>query len=118
MNLKKLIALPAIPLLAISMAACGSAEKPSKEEVSNAMQTYLQPMMEAQYGSEVSAILTDDFYTCLVDEVYDDFSAEALQAVVDGDMEAEVFTDDDLQKTQEASAKCAAEVTGGQTTED
>jgi hypothetical protein len=106
MNLKKLIALPAIPLLAISMAACGSEEKPSKDAVASGLKTLLSAELES-YGADVSSLIDDSVYTCVADEIYDDISAAGLKAIAEADTEAEVFESGDQQKIEEALTQCA-----------
>jgi len=107
-SIKRLIALPAIPLLAISLAACGndSDAKPSKEEVANGIQSVLKPVMEEQVGSELADLLDESFYSCIVDEIYDDVSTDTLKALANGEANSLISADDQSEIT-EASGSCA-----------
>ena len=85
MKLKKLSALFMIPALAVSLAACGSEEKPTKEEVttglSKAMESEIDDATVEQLGQEA----LDNYYSCIVEGSYDDLSDDTLRSLADGE---------------------------------
>lgn len=61
--------------------------KASKEEVKNGMATILEDYgitVEAMEAAGISGTQLDNYYTCIIDEIYDDMSAESLNAVAEG----------------------------------
>ncbi|MFT4298392.1 MAG: hypothetical protein QM597_01970 [Aeromicrobium sp.] len=70
-------------------------DKPSKDEVIAGYAEYVN----AQAGGGLPESVVTDVVSCFVDEVYDDASAQTLQAIADGDptgvdpADAQLFTD-------------------------
>lgn len=84
--------------LSVSMAACSGGDKPSKDE-------YHAALTEMLGGEDTPKAVID----CMVDESYDDLSAEAVQAIVDGDEEAQE-TKSDEKVLEDATTACIAKM--------
>ncbi len=90
----------------------GADGKPAKEDV---VAGYVA-LMQEQFGSmfpdgeseEMQQVL-EDVAACFVDEVYDDASAQTLQAIADGDMTG--IDPADQQLFLDASAPCQEKIT-------
>lgn len=99
--------------LPFGLAACGGDEKPSKDEVRDGVAVMLDQQLSAMgvTADQIEAAglgpALDDYYSCVVDGVYDDVSADTLQKIADGDPEAQV-ADGDLQTLTDASESCVA----------
>ena len=89
----------------------GDADKPSEAEVRDGIEIMLgeqlsgmgitpEQIEEAGIGPAI-----EDYYTCVVDGIYDDVTAETLQAIASGDQNAPVFGDD-LATLSSASETC------------
>lgn len=87
-------------LLAVSLAACSSVAKPSKEDVSAALAKKMGTAATSEKGKKA--------VTCLVNELYDKLSAETLIALVKDDKSYK-GTDAEATAINEASTKCTAE---------
>ena len=87
----------------------GDGDKPSKDEV---VAGYAQIVNDTlgQSGALPEEIVTQ-VVTCFVDEVYDDASAETLQAIADSDPTG--VDPDDTQLFTDASTACQSSITGG-----
>ena len=97
-NMKRSIAAAGLALaLPFGLAACGGDEKPSKDDVKAGMAEMLESYgvdpatMEA---AGVSSESLDAYYTCIVDDIYDDSSASLLQGIADGDEDAPMSSEE------------------------
>ncbi|MBM9433462.1 hypothetical protein [Flaviflexus equikiangi] len=102
--------------LPFGLAACGGDDKPSKSEVLAGVDTMMQKQFET-LGVTIEDFESvgvtqedlDSFYSCIVDEVYDNVSNETLNKIVDGDPETEL-TGDDLTTIETASTTCGEDL--------
>jgi len=77
--------------LPLGLAACGGDEKPPKEDVIDGMSTILEKEFE-KMGTSVDQLaelgvtqdMLDDYYSCIVDDIYDDVEAVSLRNIADG----------------------------------
>ena len=87
-NMKRSIAAAGLALaLPFGLAACGGDDKPSKDEVKEGMTTILEDYginAETMEAAGISAEQLDNYYTCIIDEIYDEVDAESLKSVADG----------------------------------
>ncbi len=89
---------------ALALTAC-SEDKPSKDEVK-------QGIMDAaveEFGQDLVDILGEDvlsdYFGCIVDEIYDETSADTLKAIADEGMQQEM-PENEKKVFEEASKKC------------
>ncbi len=105
MKLKKISALLMVPALAVSLAACGGSEKPTKEEVKTGMATAIRDQM----GSQADALTDeqmDSYLSCIVDESYDKVSDETLRSLADGEEPSASSDSADAQAFNDAATTC------------
>ncbi len=110
---RTLTALGLAVALPFTLAACGEeAAKPSKDEVSAAMDDLLAASGMSPETLEATGLSEEQFNgyrNCIVNSIYDDVSAESLQYLVDGDYESPV-SKDDSDKIDSAIQTCASEL--------
>lgn len=97
--------------LPFGLAACGD-DKPSKEDVTDGMSAMLTDMGLSTEQFESMGVTEEDldnFYTCIVDDIYDDVDAATLQKLADGDPEGQV-EQEDLTTIETASTGCASHI--------
>ncbi len=84
----------------------GDGDKPSKEEVVEGYTAFVAEIA----GGQLPEGSLDGMVTCIIDGVYDDISAESLQALADGN--AAGVAPEDGQTLTEATTTCLQESTG------
>ncbi len=110
MIMRRVAATATLLALPLGLAACGGS-KPSKAEVKSGMQHYVQKTLEGESGSSsLSKASLKKYSDCIVDKVYDDVSADALNAMKDGDNDAKV-KQSDKDAVSQASKDCAGKLT-------
>lgn len=97
--------------LPFGLAACGD-DKPSKDEVLSGMSDMLDEQFAAMGASaeEMESLgfgdgAFDDYYSCIVDDIYDDVSTDTLQKIADGDPDAQIAADDE-RELEDATQGC------------
>ncbi|MDO4888046.1 MAG: hypothetical protein Q3979_04995 [Actinomycetaceae bacterium] len=89
-----------------------SAGKPSRDDVKSALTSLLEREGLTQQFSQLGA--TDEqinnFYGCVVDNVYDDMSAESLQALVNNDTSSAVVSSEEQSKLTSAAQTCGMQL--------
>ncbi|MDO4888045.1 MAG: hypothetical protein Q3979_04990, partial [Actinomycetaceae bacterium] len=89
-----------------------SGSKPSRDEVKAGFKTLLEQQGLSQRLAELGA--TDEqinnFYGCIVDNVYDDMSAESLQALVNDDTSSAVVSSEEQSEITSAARTCRAQL--------
>lgn len=103
-HMKKIVGFIAVPVLALSLAACGS--KPSKEEVLEGLKQQMQSSPALPGISEENLVKIS---TCVVDKVYDKVSNETLRSLIDGDQSRDVPSEDKTLILEE-SMECGKEL--------
>ncbi|WP_229054621.1 hypothetical protein [Aeromicrobium sp. Leaf350] len=86
----------------------GDGDKPSKDDV---VAGYSGLITEILGGTELPQDILNSVVTCFVDEVYDDASAQTLQAIADGN--AAGIDPADTQLFTDASTTCQSQIAGG-----
>ncbi len=93
---------------ALALTAC-SGDKPSKDDVKKGF----KKVMVEEMGQEMVDMVGEDALTkyigCIVDEIYDDVSADTLKAIADGDLDYKPKDDED-DKFEKAYEKCTGEL--------
>lgn len=110
---RTLTALGLAVALPFTLAACGGeTEKPSKDEVAEAMDDLLAASGMSAETLEAAGLSEEQFNgyrDCVVDSIYDDVSAQSLQYLVDRDYESPV-SKDDSDAIDSAIQTCASEL--------
>lgn len=111
MIMRRVAATATLLALPLGLAACGGS-KPSKADVKSGMQHYVQKTLkeEGSGSSSLSDASLKKYSDCIVDKVYDDVSADALNAMKDGDNDAKV-KQSDKDAVSQASKDCAGKLT-------
>lgn len=111
-NMRKMAAIAMALTLPLGLSACGGdgGDKPSKDDVKAGLVKAVNDMMgdESIPGMEEAM---DELSGCIVDGVYDDFSAENLEVLANGGMgseDAELSADEE-KVFNETMEKCMAE---------
>lgn len=98
--------------LPFGLAACGGADKPSKDEVLDGMSTMLDEQFAAMGASKeqleqigITDEMFGEYYSCIVDDIYDEVDNDTLQKIAAGDAEARVPSDDEA-VLESASMDC------------
>lgn len=93
--------------LPLGLTACGGG-KPSKEEVKEGMVSILNESgfdAESVEAAGISKDAVDDYYNCVVEDLYDNVSDDTLKALADGDASAQMSAEDSP-KFNEAARAC------------
>ncbi|MGO3085352.1 hypothetical protein [Ancrocorticia populi] len=106
MKMKKLSALFMIPALAVSLAACGGEDKPTKEEVTSGLSQAMDEYIDAEVVDQLGQEALDNYYGCIVDESYDDLSDDTLKSLADGEEPTASEDSDDYQTFNSATETC------------
>ncbi|WP_133246089.1 hypothetical protein [Ancrocorticia populi] len=106
MKMKKLSALFMIPALAVSLAACGGEDKPTKEEVTSGLSQAMDEYIDAEVVDQLGQEALDNYYSCIVDESYDDLSDDTLKSLADGEEPTASEDSDDYQTFNSATETC------------
>lgn len=100
--------------LPFGLAACGGDDKPSKEDVLAGFDQMLAQMGMDEASLEsfgVSGEQMDNYASCIVDDIYGEVSADLLNAVADGDAEAQVdISEEDEEVVTDAVESCQGEL--------
>ena len=98
--------------LPFGLAACGGADKPSKDEVLDGMSTMLDEQFAAMGASKeqleqigITDEMFGEYYSCIVDDIYDEVDNDTLQKIADGDPDAQIAADDE-RELQDATQGC------------
>lgn len=111
MKMKKLSALFMIPALAVSLAACGGDDKPTKEEVTSGLSQAMDEYIDAEVVDQLGQEALDNYYSCIVDESYDDLSDDTLKSLADGEEPTASEDSDDYQTFNSATETCTQSLT-------
>lgn len=89
--------------LALSAAGCSGEDKASKEDY----ESYFQE----EFGELGDDKVVGEVVDCIVDETYDDMSADAVNAIAEGDEEYEASAEDE-KILEDGINKCVTDVMG------
>ncbi|WP_188043855.1 hypothetical protein [Changpingibacter yushuensis] len=105
MDIRKLGALTAMSLLAMSLAACENTGSPTRENVQKGYISIVKDSLE-ELNAGVTSDAIDDYAACLVDATFDQLSESGLSALANQDF-SEAFSDDDVTLISDASDDCS-----------
>lgn len=105
MDIRKLGALTAMSLLAMSLAACENTGSPTRENVQKGYISIVKDSLE-ELNAGVTSDAIDDYAACLVDATFDQLSESSLSALANQDF-SEAFSDDDVTLISDASDDCS-----------
>ncbi|MCF2707281.1 hypothetical protein I6E29_08410 [Arcanobacterium haemolyticum] len=104
MNVRKAIALFAIPAAALSLAACGS-DKPDIKDVEAGLTKQLTSVLGEE--TDLGDADISGYTSCVAKEIYDKVSADTLKVIAAADPNAEL-SQDDTTAMMDASTACAS----------
>lgn len=114
-RLRKAAAALMVVGLPFGLAACGGGDKPSKDEIIDSFQSSLEELAPGftedtfkQAGLSQEDI--DSYYQCIVDDSYDDLSADSWKAFMEGDAD-HGLTADEESAFNSAITTCSSELT-------
>ncbi len=93
---------------ALALTAC-SGDKPSKDEVKKGFKKVMVDQMGQEMVDMVGEEALTKYVGCIVDEIYDDTSADTLKAFADGDVDYKMKKEES-DKFDKAAEKCTGEL--------
>ncbi|KNX36109.1 hypothetical protein [Luteipulveratus halotolerans] len=108
--MRRTAALALAATIPFGLAACGGGDKPSKGEVKAGYAKVASSRVGASAQNPEFKKSMDKFTGCIVDKTYDDLSADTLNAIKDGDTDADISKDDE-KKIDKATNECKSTLT-------